>query len=157
MADDILRNLDDQQQKMDELFADEWPESFLAAERTSRQPHRSRTPGNVNPPSHQSTPVLFDNQLSAIKIPAGPKLNLSPGGGLKVNSTPTLRRSPTPNLSPCSLAVNSTPTLRRSPRVDANSKYATMMSRQHEAIIQIKQEKKKPSYPSSIVPKVRSA
>ena len=31
------------------------------------------------------------------------------------------------------------------------------MRRQHEAIIQIKQEKKKPSYPSSIVPKVRSA
>jgi len=137
MGDDILRDLDDQQQKMDELFGDGWPESFLAAERTSRQLRRSRTPGDVNPPSHQSTPVLFDNQSSAIKIPA--------------------RRSPTPNLSPGGLAVNSTPTLRRSPRVDAKSKYATMTSRQHEAIIQIKQEKKKPSYPSSIVPKVRSA
>ena len=76
-------------------------------------------------------------KLSAIKIPA--------------------RRSPMPNLSPGGLAVNSTPTLQRSLRVDAKSKYATMMSRQHKAIIQIKQEKKKPSYPSSIVPKVRSA
>ena len=136
MGDEILRDLDNQQQKLDELFADGWPESFLAAERTSRQLRRSRTPGDVNTPSHQSTPVLFDNQSSAIKIPAGPKLNFSPGGGLEVNSTPTLRRSP---------------------RVDAKSKYATMMSRQQEAIIQIKQEKKKPSYPSSIVPKVRSA
>ena len=149
MGDEILRDLDNQQQKLDELFADGWPESFLAAERTSRQLRRSRTPGDVNPPSHQSTPVLFDNQSSAIKIPAGPKLNLSPGGGLEVNSTPTLRGSPTSNLSPGGLAVNSTPTLRRSPRVDAKSKYATMTSRQHEAIIQIKQEKKKPSYPSS--------
>jgi hypothetical protein len=119
MGDDILRNLDDQQQKMDELFADGWPESFLAAECTSRQLRRSRTPGDVNPPSHQSTSILFDNQSSAIKIPArhSPKLNLSPGGNLVVNSTRTLRRSPTPNLSPGGLAVNSTPTLRRSPRV----------------------------------------
>ena len=29
MGDDILRDLDDQQQKMDELFADGWPESLL--------------------------------------------------------------------------------------------------------------------------------
>ena len=158
MGDDILRDLDDQQQKMDELFSDRWPESFLAAERTSRQLRRSRTPGNVNPPSHQSTSILFDNQSSSIKIPArrSPTPNLSPGG-LAVNSTPTLRRSPTPNLSPGGLAVNSTPTLRCSPRVDAKSIYAMMMSRQHKAIIQIKQEKKKQSYPSSIVPKVRSA
>ena len=70
MGDDILRDLDDQQQKMDELFADGWPESFLVAERTSRQLSRSPTPGDVNPPSHQSTSILFDNQLSAIKIPA---------------------------------------------------------------------------------------
>jgi hypothetical protein len=78
MGDDILRDLDDQQQKMDELFADGWPESFLAAERTSRQLRRSRTPGDVNPPSHQSTSILFNNQSSAIKIPArhSPKLNL---------------------------------------------------------------------------------
>ena len=62
MGDDILRNLDDQQQKMDELFGDGWPESFLAAERTSRQLSRSRTPGDVNPPSHQSTSILFDNR-----------------------------------------------------------------------------------------------
>ena len=184
MGDDILRDLDNPQQKMDELFGDGWPKSFLVAEHTSCQLHRSRTPGDVDPPSHQLTSILFDNQSSAIKIPAGPKLNLSPGGGLEVNSTPTLRRSPmpnlspgglavnstptlrrsprvdalpTPNLSPGGLAVNSTPTLRRSPRVDAKSKYSTMTSRQHEAIIQIKQEKKKPSYPSSIVPKVRSA
>ena len=52
MGDDILRDLDDQQQKMDELFADGWPKSFLAAECTSRQLRRSRTPGDVNPPSH---------------------------------------------------------------------------------------------------------
>jgi len=69
MGDDILCDLDDQQQKMDGLFADGWPESFLAAEHTSRQPRRSRTPGNVNPPSHQSTSVLFNNQSSAIKNP----------------------------------------------------------------------------------------
>ncbi len=111
------------------------------------------------PPSHQSTSVLFDNQSSPIKISArhSPKLNLSPGGGLVVNSTSTLRCLPTPNLSPGGLAVNSTQTLRRLPHVNAKSKYAKMMSRQHEAIIQIKQEKRKPSYPSSIVPKVRSA
>jgi hypothetical protein len=66
MGDDILCDLDDQQQKMDELFADGWPESFLAAERTSRQLRRSRTPGDVKPPSHQSTSILFDNQSSAI-------------------------------------------------------------------------------------------
>jgi hypothetical protein len=62
MGNDILRDLDDQQQKMDELFGDGWPESFLAAERTSRQLRRSRTPGDVNPPSHQSTSILFDNR-----------------------------------------------------------------------------------------------
>jgi hypothetical protein len=62
MGNDILRDLDVQQQKMDELFLDGWPKSILAAERTNRQPRRSRTPGNVNPPSHQSTSVLFDNQ-----------------------------------------------------------------------------------------------
>jgi hypothetical protein len=32
MGDDILRDLDDQHQKMDELFADGWPESLLAAD-----------------------------------------------------------------------------------------------------------------------------
>ncbi len=66
MGDDNLCNLDDQQKKMDELFADGWPESFLAAERTSRQLRRSRTPGDVIPPSHQSASILFDNQSSAI-------------------------------------------------------------------------------------------
>ena len=159
MGDDILRELDVQQQKMDELFLDGWPESIKASERTNRQPRRSRTPGDVNPPSHQSTSVLFDNPS---KIPAGhsppTKLNFSPGGGLAVNSNPILQRSPMPNLSPGGLAVNSTPTLRRSPCVDEKkSKYEKMMSQHHKAIIQIKQEKKKPSYPSSIVPKVRSA
>ena len=108
MGDDILRNLDDQQQKG-------WPESFLAAECTSRPLRRSHTTGDVNPPSHQSTSIL------AIKIPARhpPKLNLSPGGDLVVISTPTLRRSPTPNLSPGGLAINSNPTLQSSPRVAA--------------------------------------
>ena len=159
MGDDILRDLDVQQQKMDELYLDGWPESILAAERTNRQPHRSRTPGDVNPPSHQSTSVLFDNPS---KIPAGhsppTKLNFSPGGGLAVDSNLNLQRSPMPNLSPGGLAVNSTPTLRRLPCVDEKkSKYEKMMSQHHEAIIQIKQEKKKPSYPSSIVPKVLSA
>ena len=67
MGDDILRDLDDQQQKMDELFADGWPESFLVAECTSRQLRRSRTPGDVNPPSHQSTSILFDKNCLQLK------------------------------------------------------------------------------------------
>ena len=48
------------------------------------------------------------------------------------------------------------PSLRRSPRVKAKTKFY-MMIRQHEAAVAIKREKKKPSYLTSIVPKVCSA
>ena len=51
MGNNILYNLDNQQQKMDGLFADGWPNSFLVAERTSLQTRGLDTPSDVNPPS----------------------------------------------------------------------------------------------------------
>ncbi len=58
MGNDILRDLDNQQQKIDGLFADGWPKSFLAAECTSRQPRMSHSPGDSLPLLPQLPPPL---------------------------------------------------------------------------------------------------
>jgi hypothetical protein len=100
-----------------------------------------RTPIEPPPPGD-----LFVKSLTRHEVQT-PLLGQAPLGATELNDRP---------LSNVGVGPVDSPSLRRSPRVEAKTKY-NMMIRQHEAAVAIKREKKKPSYLTSIVPKVRSA
>ena len=136
-CDMILQDLVIQQQNLDKIFADGWPTSNRSAGRTPK-PSRSHScraplPGDLFVElliRHEvQTPLLRRAPLVATELNDGPLSNVGP--------------------------VDS-PSLHQSPCVEAKTKY-NMMIRQHEAAVAIKREKKKPSYLTSIVPKVCSA
>ncbi len=123
------------QRNLDEIFADRWPMSNCLAGCT---PKLSRLHFCVAPPPGDFVQLLIHHEVQS-------PLCQTPLIATKLND------GPLSNVGP----VNS-PSLCQSPCVQAKTKYS-MMIRQHEAAVAIKREKKKPSYLTSIVPKVCSA
>ena len=136
-CDTILQDLVIQHRNLDKIFANRWPTSNRSAGCTPK-PSRSHScraplPGDLFVESliryEVQTPLLHRAPLVANELNDGPLSNVGP--------------------------VDS-PSLHQSPCVEEKTKY-NMMIRQHEAAVAIKREKKKPSYLTSIIPKVCSA